>query len=153
MRSFLLTAGFALGLGAAGAFAQDQSQNGTAEEARAMLEQAVSAVESDKEQALQNFTAGAEGFKDRDLYVFCGGEDGNFSAHGANAALVGTSLRDLEDKAGEAFGQKLYDSAQEGDFQEVEYMWPRPGEQEPTQKSSFVTKVSDQICAVGYYPQ
>lgn len=149
MRSLLLTAGLALGFGAVGAFAQDQS--GTAEEARAMLEQAVSAVESEKDAALQRFTAGEEPFKDRDLYVFCGGEDGSFSAHGANPALVGTSLRDLQDKAGEAFGQKLYDSAKEGEFQEVQYMWPRPGETEPSPKSSYVTKVSDQICAVGYY--
>jgi hypothetical protein len=30
-------------------------------------------------------------------------------------------------------------------------MWPRPGQTEPVQKSAFVTKVADQICAVGYY--
>jgi hypothetical protein len=30
-------------------------------------------------------------------------------------------------------------------------MWPRPGGTDPVQKVSFVTKVGDQVCAVGYY--
>jgi hypothetical protein len=30
-------------------------------------------------------------------------------------------------------------------------MWPRPGETEPIQKSSYVTRVDDLVCAVGYY--
>jgi hypothetical protein len=30
-------------------------------------------------------------------------------------------------------------------------MWPRPGTTDPVQKVSFVTKVGDQVCAVGYY--
>jgi hypothetical protein len=30
-------------------------------------------------------------------------------------------------------------------------MWPRPGATEPVQKVSYVTKVGDQVCAVGYY--
>ena len=45
---------------------------GTAEEAKAMLERAVAAIETDEAAALAAFTAGDEGFKDRDLYVFCG---------------------------------------------------------------------------------
>src|SRR5678816_1464762 len=44
---------------------------GTAEEARAMLERAVSAVKEDKAKALDMFNNGEGGFKDRDLYVFC----------------------------------------------------------------------------------
>jgi signal transduction histidine kinase len=123
---------------------------GTPEEARAMLEEAVAAVEEGKDAALQAFNEGDERFSDRDLYVFCGNEAGEFTAH-PNQDLVGTSMRDLQDKAGEPLGQRLYDAAAEGEFNEVEYMWPRPGEEEPTQKSSFVTKVEDQVCAVGYY--
>ena len=30
-------------------------------------------------------------------------------------------------------------------------MFPRPGETEPAQKVSFVTKVGDIYCGVGYY--
>jgi hypothetical protein len=41
--------------------------------------------------------------------------------------------------------------AVEGKLAEVTYMWPRPGDTMPVQKVSFVTKVTDQICGVGYY--
>ena len=121
---------------------------GTAAEAKAMLEKAVAAVKADKAKALAMFAKGEGGFKDRDLYPFCGGPDGNFTAH---PSLVGKSLKELKDKAGKPLGMEIYKVAQEGKIGEVSYMWPRPGSTEPVQKVTFVTKVSDQICAVGYY--
>jgi signal transduction histidine kinase len=121
---------------------------GTAAEAKAMLEKAVKAVKADKAKALAMFAKGEGGFKDRDLYPFCGGPDGNFTAH---PSLVGKSLKDLKDKAGKGLGAEMYKVAQEGKISEVSYMWPRTGGTDPVQKVSFVTKVSDQVCAVGYY--
>ena len=125
-----------------------QAQFGSAAEARAMLDKAVAAVKADKTKALSDFTKGEGGFKDRDLYPFCGGPDGKFTAH---PTLTGQSLRDLKDKAGKAFGEEIYKTAEEGKVNEVAYMWPRPGATDPVQKSSYVTKVGDQVCAVGYY--
>src|SRR5512139_4339617 len=121
---------------------------GTAAEAKAMLEKAVAAVKANKADALAKFTKGEGGFKDRDLYPFCGGPDGNFTAH---PSLTGKSLKDLKDKAGKALGAEMYQVAQEGKVAEVSYMWPRPGQTDPVAKVSFVTKVGDQVCAVGYY--
>ena len=121
---------------------------GTKAEAEAMLKKAVAAVKADKAKALEMFTKGEGGFKDRDLYPFCGGPEGNFTAH---PKLVGKSLKELKDKAGKALGEEMYKVAKEGKISEVGYMWPRPGSEEPVQKVSFVTKVSDQVCAVGYY--
>ena len=121
---------------------------GTASEAKAMLEKAVTAVKANKADALGKFTKGEGGFKDRDLYPFCGGPDGNFTAH---PTLVGKSMKDLKDKAGTPMGEEMYKVASEGKVSEVNYMWPRPGTTEPVQKVSYVTKISDQVCAVGYY--
>jgi signal transduction histidine kinase len=121
---------------------------GTAAEAKAMLEKAVVAIKADKAKALAMFAKGEGGFKDRDLYPFCGGPDGNFTAH---PSLVGKSLKDLKDKVGKALGAEMYKVAQEGKISEVNYMWPRTAGTEPVQKVSFVTKVGDQVCAVGYY--
>ena len=121
---------------------------GTAAEAKAMLEKAVAAVKANKADALAKFTKGEGGFKDRDLYPFCGGPDGNFTAH---PSLVGKSLKDLKDKAGKALGEEMYKVAAEGKVAEVAYMWPRPGTTDPVAKVSYVTKVGDQVCAVGYY--
>ncbi len=121
---------------------------GTSAEAKAMLEKAVAALKADKAGALAKFTKGEGGFKDRDLYPFCGGPDGNFTAH---PTLVGKSLKDLKDKTGKPLGDEIYKVAQEGKLAEVAYMWPRPGTTDPVQKVSYVTKVGDQVCAVGYY--
>ena len=121
---------------------------GTAEEARAMLEKAVAALKADKAGALQKFSRGEGGFKDRDLYPFCGGPDGNFTAH---PTLMGKSLRNLKDKNGKPLGEDIYKAAEEGKLNAVSYVWPRPGSTEPVPKVTFVTKVGDQICAVGYY--
>lgn len=121
---------------------------GTPDEAKAMLSKAGVELKKDKAKALDMFTKGEGGFKDRDLYPYCGGPDGNFTAH---PKLVGQSLKDLKDKAGKALGVELYATAKEGVISEVVYMWPRPNETEPVQKVAYFTKVGDQVCAVGYY--
>jgi signal transduction histidine kinase len=133
---------------AIGTSAYAAGEFGTAAEAKAMLDKAVTAVKADKAGALAQFTKGEGGFKDRDLYPFCGGPDGNFSAH---PTLTGKSMKDLKDKANTALGEQMYKTASEGKVSEVSYMWPRPGTTDPVQKVSYVTKVGDQVCAVGYY--
>ena len=71
---------------------------GNAAEAKAMLEKAISAVKADKSTALGQMAKGENGFRDRDLYPFCGGPDGNFTAH---PSLTGKSMKDLMSKTGE----------------------------------------------------
>lgn len=132
----------------AGATLAYAGEFGTEAEAKGMLDKAVAAVKANKADALAKFTKGEGGFKDRDLYPFCGGPDGNFTAH---PKLVGKSLKELKDKAGKAFGEEMYKVAKEGAVTPVSYMWPRPSGGDPVAKVSLVTKVDDQVCAVGYY--
>jgi hypothetical protein len=130
-----------------------QAKFGTADEAKAMLQKAVAAVKADKAKAIDMFIKGEGGFLDRDLYPFCGNiSDGKVLATQAKS-LIGTDARTLKDKAGKAFGQEIYDAGQkpEGTITEVSYMFPRPGETEPVEKVSFVTRVGDVYCGVGYY--
>ncbi|MEZ5829032.1 MAG: cache domain-containing protein [Hyphomicrobiales bacterium] len=123
---------------------------GTADEARAMLEKAVAAVKADQEKALEAFNAPDGGFRDRDLYVFCANaSDGIETAHPTNK---GDDLTKIKDVNGYAFGQAIMDTAVEGEIKEVDYMWPRPGSDTPEKKKTYVTRVNDQVCAVGYYP-
>ncbi len=127
-----------------------QGQFGTAAEARAMLDKAVAAVRADKNKALTAFNAGTDGFKDRDLYPFCAdAASGTFTAH---PTLRGTPVRDLKDASGNAFGEQILRAGStEGQVNEVSYSFPRPGTTAPAPKVSYVTKVGDQVCAVGYY--
>lgn len=127
---------------------------GTAAEAKAMLDKAVAAVKADPAKALAEFTADAKAkdgdFFSKDLYVYCGGPDGNFSAH---PSLVGKSMKGLMDKGATpyAVGEDFYKVAAAGGG-EVTYQWPLPGATEAQKKVAIVAKAGDQVCAVGYYP-
>ena len=128
-----------------------QAQYGTAAEAKAMLEKAVAAVKADKAKAFEMFNKGEGGFKDRDLYPFCGNaSEGSMTAH-PSPQIRTMKMTDIKDKTGYALGAEMMKVAAEGKIAEVAYKWPRPCSEEPVDKVSFVTKVGDQICGVGYY--
>jgi hypothetical protein len=122
-----------------------------------MLEKAVAAVKADKAKALDMFNEGEGGFyiKDRDIYPFCFNiKDGKIVA-GLVKQSLGKDIRTFEDKTGKAFGLENYNdanNAKEGQIFQVSYMFARPGaEQAPVQKVSFITRVDDLGCGVGYY--
>ena len=125
---------------------------GTAEEAKAMLERAVAAVEEDKTKALDMFNNGEGGFKDRDLYVWCANaSDGIVTAQ--PYMNRGKQLRDIKGKRGAPFGATMMENATEGTIKETTYWWHRPGSDKPLEKIALYTKVGDQICSVGYYKE
>jgi len=150
IRRMMLAAVPAAALAAVAPAHAQQAQFGTAAEARAMFDKAVAAVRADKAKALAAFNGGTDGFRDRDLYPFCANaSDGVFTAH---PSLRGTQIRDLKDAAGTAFGEQIMRAGTtEGQVNEVSYSFPRPGTTAPAPKVSYVTKVADQVCAVGYY--
>ena len=145
--SFVVCLVTAVGLMVGTALAADY---GTAAEAKAMLERAVVALKADKAKALADFSAGTGGFKEKDLYVYCGGPDGMFTAH---PTLMGTSLKNLMDKGTppKPIGQEVYKTAQEGKFSQFSYTWaPTDDPTKTFEKEVYVTKVGDQVCGVGY---
>jgi signal transduction histidine kinase len=120
-----------------------------------MLVKAVAAVKADKTKALDMFNKGEGGFLDRDLYPFCFNISDGKSVALANPhvkQLLGQDVRTNKDAAGKAFGLELYAAAKEGQITEVTYMFPKPGgDTKPVPKVSFVTRVGDLGCGVGYY--
>jgi hypothetical protein len=71
-------------------------QFGTAEEARAMLDRAISALKTDEDKALTEFNdPNDKQFHDRDLYVVCFNvSDGKITAY-LGPALLGVDIRTL----------------------------------------------------------
>jgi hypothetical protein len=137
-------------------FAQ-QSDHGTAEQAKAMLLKAEAAVKADETKAISMFNAGEGGFRDRDLYVFCANmSDGKIVAQGNPNAKqqLGQDQRTLKDSSGKAFGVELFAAGNkpEGQITKVSYLFARPGsDTKPVPKESLVTRVGDLVCGVGYY--
>jgi hypothetical protein len=148
-RALMIGTVSALTLSAA-AFAQ---QGGTPQEARAMLDKAVTALKADQAVALATFLKGEGGFLDRDLYPFCfRNADGKLLVS-PKAVPAGTDIRALKDANGNAYGEAIYAAGQKPEITEVgPYLFPKPGTTSPTfPKVSFVTKVGDLGCGVGYY--
>ena len=137
-----------------GIFAIAQT-SGSAAEAKAMFDRAIAALKANETAAIAAFNdKNNKDYHDRDLYVFCYNmTDGKFTAH-ANPALMGTDVRAL--KAGDdPLGQRIFDTiknAAEGMRPPIiQYIFPKPGTNEPVPKESYVTRIGNEGCGVGYY--
>ena len=125
-------------------------ETGNPEEAEAMLDRAVAELKVDPAAALEKFNKGLEGFQDRDLYVFCATQDGKLVAH-TTARMLGDDITKFKDVSGKEAGKEIIRQAKEGQVIKVKYMIPRPGETEAVAKESYVTRVGELTCGVGYY--
>jgi len=133
----------------ANAFAQGQF--GSAAEAKAMLEKAVAEIKANEAAALAKFNKGEGGFKDRDLYVFCFDMNARKMTAHVNQSLIGAAPGDIKEKDGSPLGEKVVAAMKEGTISTVSYNFPKPGTTEPVAKESYVTRIGNQGCGVGYY--
>lgn len=130
---------------------------GSADEAKAMLLRAVEAIKVDRDGALAMIATGEGGFLDGDLYAFCFNlSDGLIHpfANPNSTAVFGKDERDIVDANGKAFGLEIYTAAQkpEGEITEVRYVWAKPGsDTTPLPKVALVTRADDLGCGVGHY--
>ena len=70
-------------------------KKGTPEEAKALLDKAVTAMQSDESKAIAAFNDPKGGYVDRDLYVFCFGADGKITRSPSSRTVTpaGTAVR------------------------------------------------------------
>ena len=121
---------------------------GDAEKAKQMLERVAVAVQRDQAAAMQTFNAGAEGFKDGNIYPFC------FRISDGIVLTGQTAGKDIRTFPGS--GHQIYEAAQkpEGQVTEISYLArkPPPADATPVNKVSVVRRVGQIGCGVGYYP-
>jgi hypothetical protein len=127
-------------------------QFGSAEEARAMLDRAVTALKSDEVRALRAFSdPNNKQFHDRDLYVSCfNTSDGKFTAF-PGPGMIGIDVRTFK-FGDDPIGQRAFDavqSAPEGAVATMDYNFPKSGK--PALKQSLETRIGNQGCGVAYY--
>jgi len=145
---------FMIVVGLVGAFSVGHvagaQQSGTADEAKALLARAATAVKTDKAGALAKFDAPNGGFKGRDLYVFCFDRNAGTVLAG-QPATKGKDVRTYVDSTGKRFGEEMFANVKDGDIIIVNYMFPKPNSVVPVAKQSFVEGLGDIACGVGYY--
>ena len=137
-----------------GGAALSADQFASAEEARAMLDRAVTALKTNKVAALKAFNDEKnKNFRDRDLYIFCFSlPDGKFTAY-QSELMLGTDVRELMlDK--DPIGQRAYDAvakAAEGDITSIDFSFPKPGSKQPATKQSLQTRIGNQPGGVSFF--
>ena len=121
---------------------------GDAEKASEMLARVVVAVERDQTAAMKTFNAGADGFKDGNIYPFCFRLSDGIVITGQTA---GTDIRTFP-----GVGLQLFEAGEqpEGEMSEIRYLAkkPPPAEPNPVNKVSLVRRIGQVACGVGYYP-
>lgn len=144
-RIFALAAVLVLWAGAA--YAQE---NGTRDEAKAMVDAAVDHVKKvGPDQAFKDFTDKEnKTWHKKDLYVFVYNLDGLNMAHGANDKLIGKNLIELKDPNGKLLIKELRDTAVKGGGW-VEYDWPHPQSKKIESKVTYTRKLANYEGFVG----
>ena len=126
-------------------------QQGTADEALALMERAMSyRQQTSRESFLRGLTDPQQGFFDRDMYVFALDRNGAYVAFGGNPAKVGTRVQDI---AG-IDGQGLLDAVVAQASHEpgwVEYDITNPATGTVQTKMSYVQQVDDVFVGCGVY--
>jgi cytochrome c len=147
----ILAAVVSVGFWASSAQAQD---NGTRDEAKAMVEAAIEHVKKvGAEQAFKDFSDKSnKAWQKKDLYVFAYNMEGVNVAHGANDKLIGKNLIELKDPEGKLLIKELRDTAAKGGGW-VEYEWPHPQTKKIESKISYAKKMMgyEGFVGVGVY--
>ena len=131
-----------------------EREQGTLQEAKAMLDKAVQWVKS---RGLQSFLAeaakGKQGeFVERDLYII--GVDTNtlkYVAQPINPRAVGLDVRSTRDVNGRPFVKEFVELAMRNGSGSVEYQWNHPVTNEVKDKQTFVERVGNLVLACGAY--
>jgi cytochrome c len=128
------------------------AERATPREARAMFEQAVRYMEENgPEQAFAAFNDRQGRFVRKDLYVFAIDGKGVYHASGAAPeALVGLTVLDTTDAAGNPLFREMIDATRVKQEATVRYVWLNRATNKVEPKVSHVRKVGQYVVGVGY---
>ena len=129
-----------------------QLQQGTADEALALVEKAVAHRRhvSSRDAFVRDITAADQGFFDRDMYVFVLDRNGAYLAFGGNPAKVGTRVQDIAGVDGQGLLNAIVSQAQESPGW-VQYDITNPSTGKVQTKMSYVCQVDDLYLGCGVY--
>lgn len=126
-------------------------RQGSADEANALVQRAVALYRERGAAALQQITADAAAWTDRDMYVFAFDRHGVYRAFGGNAAKVGSSVREVRGVNGDKLVADAFTCAARGGGW-VDYDFANPATGEVAAKTSYVEPVeADLILGCGVY--
>ena len=128
-------------------------RQGSADEALALVRQAVELFTSKGPTALDEISRDQGRWTDRDMYVFALDRQGTYRAFGGNAAKVGTSVRDVRAVNGAKLVSDTFETAARGGGW-VDYAFTNPATGSVDMKCSYMHPVTpDLVLGCGVYKQ
>ncbi len=124
-----------------------------AEEAKGLLAKAVGYMEKEgPAKAFCAFNDPSGSFHKGPLYVFVINMEGVYFAHSAAPSLIGTSVREVRDAAGQPFGKNIMEVIATKGEGTVDYKWLNYSSNKVEDKHTFVMKAGELfVVGVGYY--
>jgi len=102
---------------------------------------AVALIEADGEAAFPVLRDKASGFRFYDSYVFVMDGDGVHRVNAGFPEYEGKNMLDFADAEGKQPGREMLALLADRDAGWVDYLWPRPGDDPATKKTTYVRKV------------
>ena len=120
--------------------------------------EAVEEIERVGEEAFPQFRKKESKWFHDDSYIFVWGLDGLRYVYPPDISGEGKNMLDLRDINGRPIGRTFVGTARQPAGEGwVHYQWPKPGESNPTWKSTFIKRAKapsgkDYLVGAGYYP-
>lgn len=125
----------------------------TDEQAKELLDRAVSDYFKDPELAMRKFRNQQSGYRNRDQYVFVLDKANHNIIWSPNTprSIINKSLDEIQDIQGTAFLAEMVDKADPNIIQQIDYWWFSPISQRVELRRAFYQQVGDSVIAVGTY--
>ncbi len=107
-----------------------------------MIDEAAGKIEKEGKAAFEQFYDPAGPFLIKDTYVFVLDTTGKELVNPAFRNLEGRNLMDLKDTEGKLLVREMFNAVEKDTAGWVNYMWPKPGDNISTQKSTYVKKAN-----------
>ena len=107
-----------------------------------MVDDAAGQIEKEGEIAFEKFYDPAGPYLVKDTYIFILDTSGIELVNPGFRNLEGRNLMDLKDTEGKLLVQEMFKGVEKDSTAWIEYMWPKPGDNRSTQKSTYVRKAT-----------
>ncbi len=127
---------------------------GTADQAKAMVDEAVSFLQANgKEKALAELNNPKGKFVKGELYVFAYDLNAVVVAQPVNPKLLGKNLMEVPDADGKLFRKEIVETAKTKGVGWVDYKYKNPESGKMELKTTYLRKASDIVICCGTYKQ
>lgn len=162
MKRITSVAGIFLFAGLLGATSTAQAQSSPplserAKRVEALVSKAAALIDAKGKVAFAEFKVKDTEWLHGDTYLFAYDMNGNVLLNAAFPAREGTNVGGQKDASGKLFHDTIIQTAQTKGSGWVDYMFPKPGQTQPSRKWAFVKAVSIDgvpgLIASGFYPE